>query len=142
MARKAYLLDTSAVFTLIEEEPGVERVEEVLREEDSLIPSPVLLEVHYISRQEQGQGEADRRYAFMKKLPSEILWRIDEPTLLTASRFKAAHRLSLADALIAAFAHQWKAILLHKDPELEALTDQVELESLPYKTRGGGARDT
>jgi uncharacterized protein len=135
VARKAYLLDTSAVFTLIEEETGFERVKEVLREEDTLLPSPVLLEVHYISRQEQGQGEADRRYALLKQLPCEILWRIDEPTLLTASRFKAAHHLSLADALIAAFAHQWEAILLHKDPEFEALTDQVELENLPYKTQ-------
>jgi predicted nucleic acid-binding protein len=135
VARKAYLLDTSAVFTFIEEEPGFERVKEVLREEDTLLPSPVLLEVHYISRQEQGQGEADRRYALLKQFPCEILWRIDEPTLLTASRFKAAHRLSLADALIAAFAHQWEAILLHKDPEFEVLTDQVDLESLPYKMK-------
>jgi predicted nucleic acid-binding protein len=134
VARKAYLLDTSAILTLIENEPGSERVEEILREEDSFLPWPVLLEVHYISRQEQGQGEADRRYANIKQLPCKVLWQMDEPTLLTASRFKAAHRLSLADALIAAFAHQKEAILLHKDPEFEALTDQVELESLPYKT--------
>lgn len=133
MARKVYRLDTSAMFTLIEREPGFERVKAVLREEETLLPSPVLLEVHYISRQEQGQGEADRRYSLMKQLPCEILWRIDEPTLLTASRFKAAHRLSLADSLIAAFAHQQEAILLHKDPEFEALADQVELEGLPYK---------
>ena len=134
MAPKAYLLDTSALLTLIENEPGSDRVEEILREESSFLPWPVLLEVHYISRQEQGQGEADRRYALMKQLPCEILWQIDEPTLLTASRFKAAHRLSLADALIAAFAHQQEAVLLHKDPEFEALNDQVESENLPYKT--------
>ena len=109
------------------------RVTQILREEDSLLPWPVLLEVHYISRQEQGQGEADRRYALMKQLPCEILWQIDEPTLLTASRFKAAHRLSLADSLIAAFAHQRETVLLHKDPEFEALDDQVDLEGLPYK---------
>ena len=43
------------------------------------------------------------------------------------------HHLSLADAIIAAFAIQQGAILLHKDPEFEALTGQVSLEALPYK---------
>lgn len=135
MAHKAYLLDTSALLTFIENEQGSERVEEILREEQALIPWPVLLEVHYISRQEQGPGEADRRYALLKQLPCEILWKIDEPTLLTASRFKSAHRLSLADALIAAFAEQQGAILMHKDPEFEVLVDQVEMEHLPYKVK-------
>jgi predicted nucleic acid-binding protein len=131
---KAYLLDTSALLTLIEDEPGAERVEEILRDERSFLPWPVLLEVHYVSRQEQGQGEADRRYALLKQLPCKILWEIDEPTLLTASRLKASHRLSLADSLIAAFAQRQNAILVHKDPEFEVLADQMDLESLPYKS--------
>jgi predicted nucleic acid-binding protein len=133
MDRKAYLLDTSAVLTLIEDERGSERVEEILRKEKVFLPFLALMEVHYISRQERGAGEADRRYALIKQLPCEILWQTDEPTLLTASRFKASYRLSLADALIAAFAQRQSAILLHKDPEFEALLEQVELEALPYK---------
>jgi predicted nucleic acid-binding protein len=91
--------------------------------------------VHYVTRQERGQGEADRRYALLKKLPCEILWQVDEPTLLTASRFKAVHRLSLADALIAALAHRQEAVLVHKDPEYTALAEEVKLEALPYKGR-------
>jgi predicted nucleic acid-binding protein len=70
----------------------------------------------------------------MKQLPCKILWQVDEPTVLTAARFKASYRLSLADALIAAFAQRQGAVLLHKDPEFEALLEQVELEALPYKT--------
>ena len=58
---------------------------------------------------------------------------MDEPTLLTASRFKARFRISLADALIAAFAVRQEAILVHKDPELEALAEIVPQEILPYK---------
>lgn len=121
------------MLTLIEDEPGASRVEELLREEETFLPWLALLEVHYISRQEQGQSEADRRYALMKQLPSKILWDIDEPTLLAASRFKASHRLSFADSLIAAFAKRQNAVLVHKDPEFEALADQVALEALPYK---------
>jgi predicted nucleic acid-binding protein len=121
------------MLTLIEDEPGASRVEELLREEETFLPWLALLEVHYISRQEQGQSEADRRYALMKQLPSKILWDMDEPTLLAASRFKASHRLSFADSLIAAFAKRQNAVLVHKDPEFEALADQVTLEALPYK---------
>jgi predicted nucleic acid-binding protein len=133
--RRRYVLDTSALFTLIEEEDGADRVEDIVRTEEAFVPSLALLELHYITLQERGKGEADRRYALLKKFPCEILWQIDEPTLLTASRFKAEHRLSLADSLIAALSLRQKAILLHKDPEYDALTGELELEALPYKAK-------
>lgn len=69
----------------------------------------------------------------MKQLDVTILWQMDEPTLLTAGRLKANHRVSLADALIAAFTFQHDAILIHKDPEYEAVAGEVSLEALPYK---------
>lgn len=133
MAPESYVLDTSAMLTLIESEAGADRVEEILRGEHTLLPWMVLLEVHYVTLQEQGQAEADRRYALMKQLPTDVLWQIDEPILLTASRLKAGNRLSLADALIAAYAQHQEAILVHKDPEFEVLSEQVKLEALPYK---------
>jgi ribonuclease VapC len=134
VARRKYVLDTSALFTLIEEEDGADRVEEVMRTETAFLPYMALLEVHYVTRQEHGVGEADRRYAFLKQSPVEILWQVDESTLLTASRFKAGHHISLADAIIAAVAFREDATLLHKDPEYKALEGEVELEALPYKT--------
>jgi predicted nucleic acid-binding protein len=57
----------------------------------------------------------------------------DEPILLTAARIQAKYRLSLADAMIAAFAIQVKATLVHKDPEFESFADFLLLEALPYK---------
>jgi predicted nucleic acid-binding protein len=63
------------------------------------------------------------------------LWEAGEFTLLTAARFKATHHLSLADAIIAAFAQRQGAILIHKDPEFEALSSEVPQEALPYKNR-------
>ena len=129
-----FLLDTSAILTLIEDETGAERVEQILAQSQVWLPWPVLLEATNITRQEQGEAEAEHRYALMKQLPVTVLWEMDEPTLLTAARLKANNRLSLADAIIAAFAIQYNAILLHKDPEFEAVADQVLLEALPYKT--------
>jgi predicted nucleic acid-binding protein len=132
--RKRYVLDSSALLALIENEDGAGRVESILRDESVLLPCLALLEVHCVTRQERGQGEADRRYALLKQLSCEILWQLDETTLLTASRFKAGYRLSLADAVIAAFAQRQQAALVHKDPEFEALAEEVELEALPCKT--------
>lgn len=63
MTRKPYVLDTSALLALIESEEGADRVESLLRGEAVLLPCLTLLEVHYVTRQERGQGEADRRYA-------------------------------------------------------------------------------
>ena len=128
-----YLLDSSALFTLIENEAGAERVEEVLRETVVFIPWLCLVEVHYVTQQERGVEEANRRYAFLKALSTTILWEGDEALLLRAARFKASHRLSLADTVIAAYAVERDATLIHKDPEYEVLTGEVKLEPLPYK---------
>lgn len=133
MSESKYLLDTSAVLTFLEDEDGAERVESLLRQEEIILPYLVLLETYYITLQEEPEDVADKRYALLKQLPATILWEVDEPTLLIAGRFKAYHRLSLADAIIAAFAQRQVAILVHKDPELEALTEFVQQEVLPYK---------
>lgn len=130
---RPWLLDTSALLSFIEDEAGADRVEQALKQPTTLVPWPVLLETHYISLQEEGQAEADRRIALIKQLKVEILWGMDESTLLTASKLKAEHRVSLADAIIAAFAIRRGAVLMHKDPEFDALTGLLPMEALPYK---------
>jgi len=128
-----YILDSSALLALMEEEEGHDAVEEILRQEKSFIPYIVLMEIYYISLRESGQQEADRRWAMIKRLPVEIVWDVDEATLRTAAHFKAFHRISFADAVIAAYAKSYNAILVHKDPEYESLAGEVELRALPYK---------
>jgi len=120
--------------TIIEDEPGAERVEQVLRTEAVIIPWMCSLEVVYITQQERGVAEAERRYALLKALPVTYLWELEEALLLTAARLKATYRLSLADTIIAACAIRERAILLHKDPQYDALAGQVQLEALPYKS--------
>ena len=129
-----YLLDTSALFTFIEDEHGADRVEQALNQATTLLPWTVLLETYYITLQEEGQAEADRRIALIKQLKVRILWDMDESILLTAAKLKANHRISLADAIIAAFAIRCSAVLIHKDQEFEALTGLLMMEALPYKS--------
>ena len=133
MANNRFVLDTSAIFTLIEDEEGASRVELVLKKSEVLISWVSLMEMMYISQQEKGEEIAMNRYAMLKQIDATIVWNTDEPILLTASKIKSSRRLSFADSIIAATAMQDDAALLHKDPEYESLQDLVELEVLPYK---------
>lgn len=58
---------------------------------------------------------------------------MDEATVLTAARVKATCSLSVADAIVAACALLADAVLMHKDPEFEALAGLITMEPLPYK---------
>jgi predicted nucleic acid-binding protein len=130
-----YLLDTSALLTFIEDEDGSDRVEDLLKGSAILLPWPVLMETYYITLQEKGRAEADRRYALIRQLQADILWAMDEPILLTAARLKAEHHVSLANAVVAAVAIRNNAVLIHKDHEFEALAGLLPMEALPYKPK-------
>ena len=131
----SYLLDTSALMAYLEAEEGGSRVRELLNTKQTLLPFVAALELHYITIQERGAVVAEERLAGLKALPSAWLNTVDEATLIAASRFKAAHRLSFADALVAGLAVAQGAVLVHKDPEFEALVGEVRQERLPYKPR-------
>jgi len=76
----------------------------------------------------------------IKQLNVKILWDMDESTLLTAAKVKANHRISLADAIIAAFTLRRGAVLMHKDLEFAALAGLLPMEALPFKLVIGAKR--
>jgi ribonuclease VapC len=135
---KRYVLDTSAIFTLTDAEEGAEQVESLLEAARAntcqlTVCSISLMELYYITLREQEEDAAARLIALVKSWP--VVWVYpDERTLLQAARLKASHRLSLADAMIAAVTKLRRATLVHKDPEFEALAQEVDLLPLPYKT--------
>jgi ribonuclease VapC len=134
---KRYLLDTSAILTLRDDEPGAERVAEVLQQAAKGKARCygcfiTLMEVLY--RVWRDETEASGRLAYQQCLALPIEWvRDSEALLLKAAEMKALHALSLADAWIAACAQAQGATLIHKDPEFNALP--VEQEILPLKAK-------
>ena len=131
-----FLLDTSALLALRDDEPGGARVSGLLRNAQNG-SSPcfgsfmTLMEVFY--RVWKDEGEAAGREAYADCLALPIKWIHESPVLLErAATVKATHSLSLADAWIAASALENKSTLVHKDPEFENLPDLIE-ERLPYK---------
>jgi predicted nucleic acid-binding protein len=131
-----YLLDTSALLALRDDEPGARRVATLL---EAAARGELVCHGCFISQMEllyrvwkdEGEDAAREAYSICLRLP--IDWLHESPDLLErAAAIKACFPLSLADAWIAAAALQLDAILVHKDPEFEKVTD-LKQESLPYK---------
>ncbi len=132
-----YVLDTSAIFAFTDQEAGVDEVERLLNAAHAEkcqieVCSISLMELYYVTLREAGEDEAARLIALVKSWP--VAWVYpNERTLLQAGRLKASHRLSIADALVAAVAKLHQATLVHKDPEFEALAQEVALRELTLK---------
>ena len=132
-----YVLDTSAWLTLIEDEPGADIVQDLVEraiagEVGVLVSFMSFMEVYYITLQERDQSEAHARIDLMAALP---ILRVESSSALAivAGELKANHRLSVADAWIAALAKERNATLVHKDPEFEQVEATTQTLTLPYK---------
>jgi len=137
-ATPAYVLDTSAWLTLIEDEAGSDAVQEILEQTQAgeavvFVSFMSFMEVYYITLQERGEGEALERVNLIAALP---VLRVEstEGLNILAAELKAMHRLSVADAWIAALAKEREAPLVHKDPEFKQVEDEIDVLELPYKT--------
>lgn len=138
-ATERFLLDTSAILALTDQEEGSEQVEALLDQATTgdvevAVCAMSLMELFYITLQEEGEDQAARLVALVKAWPVRWIYP-DERVLLFAGRLKAFHRLSFADALIAGTAKLDGSVLVHKDPEFEAVAEEVPLQGLPYKRR-------
>lgn len=127
-----HVLDTSAIFCLMEKEEGYEQVRDVLRAGGAHASFLSIMEFLYINFRKHGEDQVKQAYVGLKALPIEIV-ESDEELCLLAARIKAGHRLSLADAWVAATAEHLGAVLVHKDPEFDALEDRVRMLRLPRK---------
>ena len=126
-----YLLDTSAMLALMDDEAGAGEVEKLLNQERVLIPWVALLEVHCVSTRRQGLAAADQRYGLWEKSGASILWENDERLVLQASRLKSSYDLYLADSLIAAHAIRRDSVLVHRDSDYRQLAAELKLVELP-----------
>lgn len=131
-----FLLDTSALLSLRDNEPGAGRVAELL--DDAVDGGQAchgcfmtLMEVLYRVWKDEGEEAARTAYDGCQRLA--ISWMHENRALLErAAEIKARFPVSLADAWIAAAALELDAVLVHKDPEFERV-DGLRQEVLPYK---------
>ena len=139
----AFILDTSAILALTGNEPGADEVQARLAEAIAgriqLHGSfATLTEVEYISAQEEGAEVARQRLADLNALP--IQWLHSDAALCgEAAKLTAAHKISFADAYVAATARRFDATHIHKDPEFDALAGVVKQQTLPPKSGAPGS---
>lgn len=133
---KVWVLDTSALMALKENEPGAGVVEKILRREgrrgNVFVSFMSLMEYSYIVSRAEGRASAEEAFALLKQLPFQVL-ESDEALGQSAADIKASTPLSVADAWVAATAERIGAVLVHKDPEFEPLKNRIHLQALPYK---------
>jgi len=132
---KRYLLDTSALLTLRDDENGADIVADFMyrSQEKKVICFAcfiTLMEIYY--RVWKDENKLAGRIAYEKCQSLPIKWVHESKKLLEASaKIKARNKLSLADAWIVASAIQENAILVHKAPEFSSL-ECLQIK-LPYK---------
>ena len=132
-----YVLDTSALLTVLNNEPGVETVVNILEaarsgEAQVYLPFMALMELEYLSLRRRSPEETQRVLTLVEAWPVEITdstkeWRHE------AARVKASAPVSTTDAWICSLACLLDAELVHKDPEYDAVSGLSPLQ-LPYKT--------
>ena len=128
---KRYVLDASALLAFFQDEPGAEKVQELLtragQAERPLLMSVVNWgEVIYVVWQRRGEEAARERMRAMARYPLEVVAADAEKTLLAAA-FKAQHKLPYVDCFAAALARQEKATLVTTDRDFTQVEKQVPL---------------
>lgn len=136
-SKPRYVLDTSAILALREDEEGADKVESLLRQGESgnlevYAPFMMYMEAYYRVWQIEGPSAARSVYGELRALPIQSV-ELSESLLLQAGGIKAQYRVSLGDAWILATAQMVGGILVHKDPDMEQAAERVQLKSLPYK---------
>lgn len=119
------VLDTSAIVAWLEDEPGADQVEALLRraarsQTTVYVAFISLMEAQYIMIRRAGDENAAAAISFVENWPLEIV-DSDREWGREAAAVKARGGLSLADAWIAALAMRLDADLVHKDKEFDSV---------------------
>ena len=122
-----YVLDTSALLALRDDEAGAERVHRIIgaarkRRATAYVSFMTRMELLYRIAASESDEAAAAALRLLDALP--LHWvTCEAPILVEAARIKRRGGLSVADAWIAATAIARQAVLVHKDPEFAALAD-------------------
>lgn len=101
-----YLLDASAALDFLEDGPGAERIEQLMREARRS-STPMLMsvlnwgELFYPSWQRRGEESAKSTLADLSRLPIELV-PVDTSQVLKAGEFKVVHKIPYVDCVAAA----------------------------------------
>lgn len=128
------VLDSFAVLAYLQAEKGAQQVKELLHKAANgqltvLMTVINLGEVYYITSRVYGQERAEEVLAMLKHLPIKLVV-VDEKLALEASRIKAKHPLSYADAFAVTLAQRHGIPVVTGDPEFSCIENLVSVKWL------------
>jgi len=131
----AFVLDTSAVLTILNREDGLDAVLTLLdkakdRQDVLYIPFIALMELEYLLLRRVSHEETMAILTLVRAWPVHVPESTEE-WRHQAAMVKSQTSLSVADAWIASLALLNHAELVHKDPEYEQVPD-LPMVKLPY----------
>jgi ribonuclease VapC len=132
--KNLFVLDTSALLALRGNEPGADRVAQLLqlairRQCRVLVSFMTRMEVLYLLWRDDGEEQAREALRLLDSFA--IVWVTCEPRILEVAAYVKSHGgLSVADSWIAATAIKNEATLIHKDPEFRKFKG-LDQELLP-----------
>ena len=139
MAKLAtYILDAFAFMAYFENEPGAERIEQILQDVKDgkarvFISIINLGEVVYNTERKHGFSKAQDTLALIQEMPVEVL-PADDQTVFAAAHIKANHLISYADAFVIVAAQNLDSIVMTGDPEFQDVTELAKVEWLKRRS--------
>ncbi|HCE46128.1 MAG TPA: VapC toxin family PIN domain ribonuclease [Lentisphaeria bacterium] len=118
--KKLFVLDACALIAFLNDEPGAEKVENLLRlsvsEDTQLVMHKInLLEVYYDTYRVKGKKIADEMLKSVKRLPIVVDDSFDDEIFFESARLKAVYKISLADSIALALSATRKASIVTAD---------------------------
>ena len=132
---EAYVLDSFALLVYFHDEPGSQRIEDLLRRalngEVALLLNVVNYgEILYQRERRGGLPAVQRATAIIDNLPIEVV-EAGRDLTFAAAHLKARHPIAYADAFAAALAARESAAVVTGDPEFATLEGDIRVEWLP-----------
>jgi predicted nucleic acid-binding protein len=128
---KRYVLDACALLALLQDEPGADRVSDVLNaankgEATIIMHKANLLEVYYDAYRYRSKEQADLMLTEVGRCPIMINAEITDEIFVEAGRLKSLYRMSFADSFALAQASVSGGALLTSDHHEFETVEQSE----------------
>lgn len=129
---KKYVMDSFAMIAFFEDEPGANKVTEILdalmkRKAKAFMSVVNWGEIYYNTMRVQGIEEAEDVIKQFNKYPIQLI-EADQALTYEAAKLKGKHKIAYADCFAAALSLRLKAPIVTGDPEFKKLDDQVSIQ--------------
>lgn len=139
MSEHRYVLDTYAILTVIEDEPGAQTVAEIITTQGAMLYLSIISlgEIYYILLRRRGEQAAEEVVQNTLAEQSLVLVEVTWPKVKDAARIKAIGGLSYADSFVLALGKELNAPVVTGDPEIKAIAREIGVEIIWIGPAGG-----